>query len=339
MSSRIRLSDVAQHAQVSTATVSRVLNGKPDVSEKTRHAVLAALDMLGYERPEAMRARAGGLIGLIVPELSNPIFTLYAEEIERLLVGRGYMPLLCTQSPGGITEDEYVRILLERNVDGIIFISGLHADTAADPLRYHQLADTPHVLINGANPQINAPSFDCDDRYAVAQAVTHLVSLGHSRIGLVTGPQRFVPTQAKVDGFRTAMATALPHETPLIATSLFTIEGGQAATANLIGKGCTGIIAASDLMALGAIRQSRAMGLRVPEDVSIVGFDDSPLMAFTDPPLTTVRQPVSRISQAAVSTLIQLISGSEAETSSLTFAPELLVRSSTAPVLEGKIRG
>ena len=128
---RTRLTDVANQAGVSTATVSRVLNGKPGVSAQTRQAVLAALDMLGYARPEKLRMRSAGLVGLIVPELTNPVFPTIAQNIESMLSARGFTPLLCTQSPGGTTEDEYVEMLLEHDVDGIVFVSGLHADTSA----------------------------------------------------------------------------------------------------------------------------------------------------------------------------------------------------------------
>lgn len=329
MSSRIRLSDVARHAKVSTATVSRVVNDRPGVAKDKRRAVLAALDVLGYERPTESAPQSSGLIGLIVPELSNPVFPLYAQEIEQVLSTEGYMPLLCTQSPGGITEDEYVRTLLDRHVAGIIFVSGLHADSAADPERYTNLADTPFVTINGPNPEVSAPSFSCDDEDATARAFDHLVTLGHTRIGLAVGPQRFIPTQRKVAGFTAAHQRAGLNTEPHISSSLYTMEGGQAAAAELLRAGCTAIICASDMMAMGAVRQIRQLGLRVPDDISIVGYDDTPLIAYTDPPLTTIRQPVGRIARAAAGTLIQMIDGRTTSAASLVFAPELVVRAST----------
>lgn len=331
MTQRIRLSDVARHAKVSTATVSRVINNRPGVAKDKRRAVLAALDVLGYERPAQTDSTSGGLIGLIVPELSNPIFPLYAQEIEQVLSTEGFTPLLCTQSPGGITEDEYVRILRERKVKGIIFVSGLHADADSDPHRYADLADTPFVTINGPNPDVLAPSFSCDDEDATARAFAHLLSLGHRTIGLAVGPHRFIPTQKKVAGFTAAHEQAFGDHEPAIVSSLYTMEGGQAAAAELLKRGCTGIICASDPMALGAIRQVRQAGLNVPDDISVIGYDDTPLIAYTHPPLTTIRQPVARIARAAAGTLLQMISGRSIAASSLVFAPELVVRSSTGP--------
>ena len=132
---RARLADIAVQARVSEATVSRVLNGRPGVAEGTRQSVLTALDVLGYERPSRLRRKSAGLVGLVVPELTNPIFPAFAQVIETSLAQHGYTPVLCTQTPGGVHEDDYTEMLLERSVSGIVFVSGLHADTLADHQR------------------------------------------------------------------------------------------------------------------------------------------------------------------------------------------------------------
>src|SRR5215471_10930622 len=127
---RARLADIARQAGVSEATVSRVLNDRPGVSADTRQAVLTALDVLGYERPDRLRKRSAGLVGLVTPELENPIFPLFAQMIEAALFQHGYTPVLCThQTAGGASEEDYVETLLDRSVAGIIFLSGNHADT------------------------------------------------------------------------------------------------------------------------------------------------------------------------------------------------------------------
>ena len=130
------MSDIARQAQVSEATVSRVINDRRGVSLETRQAVLTALDVLGYERPTKLRKRSAGLVGLVVPELDNPIFPAFAQIIESALAQQGYTPVLCTQTAGGVTEDEYIEMLLDRQVAGFVFVSGLHADTTAVPDRY-----------------------------------------------------------------------------------------------------------------------------------------------------------------------------------------------------------
>ncbi|MFC7221138.1 LacI family DNA-binding transcriptional regulator [Streptomyces polyrhachis] len=326
-----RLADIAAQAGVSEATVSRVLNGRPGVATPTRESVLAALDVLGYERPLRLRQRSAGLIGLIIPELDNPIFPAFAQVIGQALTRQGFTPVLATQSPGGSTEDELTEMLVGRGVDGIVFVSGLHADTSADTGRYERLRaqGVPFVLINGFSARIRAPFVSPDEHDAMRQAVRHLTSLGHRRIGLALGPPRFVPVQRKVEGFHAALAQH-PGAQGRIQHSLYTLEGGQAAAAALLDQGCTALVCASDMMALGAIRAARQRGLSVPRQVSVIGYDDSPLIAFTDPPLTTIRQPVTAMGQAAVRALLEEVAGTPAPHSEFVFHPELVVRGSTA---------
>ncbi len=332
---RARLADIAVQAGVSEATVSRVLNARPGVAETTRQAVLTALDVLGYERPERLRRRSAGLVGLIVPELDNPIFPAFAQVIESHLARHGYTPVLCTQTPGGVHEDDYTQMLLERGVSGIVFVSGLHADSSADTGRYVALRERgmPIVLVNGYAEGVDAPFVSNDDVAAMDLAVGHLVSLGHRRIGLALGPRRFVPVIRKIAGFRDAMHRHLGVDDvePFVRCSMFGVEGGGTAARALVDEGCTAVVCGSDLMALGAIRAVRDRGLRVPQDVSVVGYDDSPLIAFTDPPLTTVRQPVPAMGAAAVRALLDEISGTPAPRAEYVFRPELVARSSTAP--------
>jgi DNA-binding LacI/PurR family transcriptional regulator len=329
---KARLADIAAHAEVSEATVGRVLNGKPGVADSTRELVLTSLDVLGYDRPSRLRRRSAGLVGLVMPELTNPIFPAFAQTIETSLAHHQFTPVLCTQTPGGVHEDDYVQLLLDRGVAGIIYISGLHADTTADPERYRRLRDRglPIVLVNGYHEGIDAPFISNDDVASMELALTHLVQLGHRQIGLAIGPDRFVPVIRKVQGFRASMKALLGRDDvdELVERTMFSVEGGDTAAARLIERGCTAIVCGSDLMALGAIRAARRAGLQVPDDVSVVGYDDSPLIAFTDPPLTTVRQSVQAMSEAAVRALLDEIAGEPAPRAEFVFRPELVVRSS-----------
>jgi DNA-binding LacI/PurR family transcriptional regulator len=333
---RARLADIAAHAEVSEATVSRVLNGKPGVAESTRQSVLTAVDVLGYDRPSRLRRKSAGLVGLITPELTNPIFPAFAQIIETALARHQLTPVLCTQTPGGVHEDDYVRMLLDRGVAGIIFVSGHHAATTTNPERYTKLRQRglPIVLINGYHEGIEAPFISNDDVASMDLSISHLAHLGHTRIGLAIGPDRYVPAIRKMTGFRAAMKSLLDQDDVdhLIERAMFSVEGGDAAAAKLIEKGCTAIVCGSDLMALGAVRAARRVGLEVPDDVSIVGYDDSLLIAFTDPPLTTVRQSVQAMSEAAVRALLDEIAGEPVPLAEYVFRPELVVRRSTAAV-------
>ncbi|MDO5034417.1 MAG: LacI family DNA-binding transcriptional regulator [Actinomycetaceae bacterium] len=333
MANRLRLSDLAEQAGVSTATVSRVLNGKAEVAEDTRQAVLRALDLLGYERPEKLKERSGGLIGLIVPELTNPIFPQFVQHLSTAMLQQGYTPLLGTQFAAGSTEDSLVEAILNQGVTGLIFVSGLHADLNADTARYQALVDKgiPFVTINGRNKQISAPDFSTDDRDAITQSMRHLIGLGHERIAFTSGPLRFSPARAKYKRYLECLKEMLPGQEPITSETLFTVEGGQAAARAVLDQGATAIICTSDVMALGTIRYAIDQGLRVPEDVSVIGFDDSSVMPFLSPALTTVRQPVPAISSAAVTTLVANIKQTPNQMSSTTFKPELVVRETTAP--------
>jgi DNA-binding LacI/PurR family transcriptional regulator len=331
-----RLLDIAEVSGVSTATVSRVLNGKPGVGEEVRTAVIAALDMLGYKRPAALLPKTSGLIGVIVPELNNPIFPAFAQGLEQRLSHRGYTALLCTQSPGGTTEDDSLQVFLGQGVSGIILVSGLHADSSADPARYADLRarGIPLAFINGYAPGVDGIFATTDDAAGVDSSVRHLAAMGHRSIALLIGPDRLAPARAKISAFSLALSEQLgiTDAEPHIFHTLYTLEGGKEAAKAMVSSGHTALICGSDLMALGAIQGVRSLGLDVPKDVSVVGYDDSPLIAFVDPPLTTVHQPVGAICEAVVLALLGEIDGNPSPRFELSFRPELIVRSSTGPV-------
>lgn len=328
-----RLADIAKHAEVSQATVSRVLNGRPGVAESTRQSVLTSVDVLGYDRPTRLRRTSAGLVGLVVPDLTNPIFPAFAQVIETALVRHQFTPVLCTPAPWGVHEDDYVQMLLDRGVAGIIYVSGQHADTTTDPRRYVQQRERglPIVLVNGYMDGVDAPFVSNDDEASMELSINHLRELGHRRIGLAIGPKRYVPVIRKTDGFHRFMSSLLAVDDveDLVTNEMFTVEGGAAAASRLIERGCTAIICGSDLMALGAVRAARSVGMRVPDDISVIGYDDSTLIAFTDPPLTTVRQRVMAMGEATVQALIDEIAGLPASRTEYVFRPELVVRAST----------
>lgn len=338
---KTRLEDVATHVGVSVATVSRVVNDKPGVSDETREAVRTAIELLGYDPPGRPGRVRTGLVGVIVPELDNPIFPAFVQHLESAFTSHGYSPVLATVSPVA-PEDEHIDMLLDHDVAGIVFITGRHANTEVGHTRYGDLraAGVPLVLINGHVPNLDAVFISTDDDAAMRQAVQHVRSLGHDRIGLAIGPSRYVTSQRKTRGFLEAMRanplSRRPDSTPtaaddLVVSSIYTVEGGQAAAEELLDRGVTAIVCGSDLMALGAVRAVRLRGLEVPADVSVTGFDDTPLIAFCDPPLTTLRQDVATMSRHAVEMLLDEVGGAPPPHRDLLFPAELVVRGSTAP--------
>lgn len=329
---------MAQKVGVSEATVSRVLNNKPGVSEATRQAVLTALDVLGYERPTQLRGERARLVGLVLPELQNPIFPAFADVIGGALAQQGLTPVLCTQTNGGVSEADYVELLLQQQVSGVVFAGGQFAQADARHEHYRLLSErkVPVVLVNAAIEDLGFPCVACDDAVAVEQAWRHLSLLGHERIGLVLGPDDHVPSMRKLAAARGVVRAAggtLPEDA--VERAMFSLEGGRAAAARLMRRGITGIICASDPLALGAVRAARREGLRVPEDISVVGYDDSAFMNCTEPPLTTMRQPIEAMGRAAVELLVTQIQGGSVTPGELLFEPELVVRGSTAQAPSG----
>ena len=326
-----RLAEVAKKAGVSEATVSRVLNGRSGVSEATRTSVLTALDVLGYERPTKLRGERARLVGLVLPELQNPIFPALAEVVTGSLAQRGFTPALCARTIGGVPESDYVEMLLDHQVSGVIFAGGSYALTDASHEHYRRLTDRglPVVLVNAGVDELGFPRVSTDDAVAVEQAYGHLRSLGHERIGMVLGPEGHVPSGRKLAAMIAVAGDA--HERSFVERSSFSMEGARVAATKLVERGVTGIICASDVLALGAIRAARRLGRAVPADVSVVGFDDSAFMTCTDPPLTTVRQPIETMGQAAVDLLVSQIDEARVLSDELLFEPELVVRGSTGP--------
>lgn len=329
-----RLATIAARAGVSQATVSRVLNSKPGVATDTRNAVLAAVDVLGYDRPAALRVRTARLVGMIVPELTNPVFPALAQVIESALTSRGYTPVLCTSDPAGVSEPRYVGMLLDQGVSGIIFVSGRHADSTTSADLYRQVVErgVPAVFVNGPLEGVRAAFVSCDEAAAAHLAVGHLYDLGHRRIGLAHGPRRFSPVIRRRAGYLAAIRRRhLAVEPELLAETDFSIEGGRSAGMALLDAGATAVVCASDLMALGVIGAVRERGLGVPAEVSVIGYDDSPLMAYADPPLSTVRQPVTQLGLAAVQALLDQVNDLGPPPTELLFRPDLVVRGSTGP--------
>ncbi|WP_336922068.1 LacI family DNA-binding transcriptional regulator [Aquipuribacter sp. SD81] len=327
---------LAAEVGVSPATVSRALRGKNGVSDAVRQRVLAAAEAAGYVASRRSTGIDTDVVGLVVPELDNPVFPAFVQRMQTLLVQQGYTPIVGSQFTPGVSEDEWIELMLGRQMAGLVVVNGMHADTKSSPDRYLRLRrlGVPLVLVNGFVPDLDATFLAVDDASAVEMAVQHLVTLGHRTIGLAVGPERYTPVVRKVEAMQRLVEDRRGRDgevTGLVEHSLFTIEGGQATGRRLIEAGATGIVCASDPMALGVIRAARAMGLSIPDDVSVIGFDDSPVNAFMDPPLTSLRQPVSDMASVAITALVEQLRTGQHPTTEYLFAPELIVRGTTGP--------
>lgn len=332
-----RLRELATRTGVSISTISRVLNNRSGVADETRAKVLKTMDDMGYERPQRLRNQSQGVVGIIVPDLDTPLYASFAQVMSSALARYDLVPVICTRNSAGLTEDDYVGILLERHVSGIIFVSGHHAEYGSDPARYQRIIEfgTPIILVNGFMPGIKASFVSDDGETGMQLAVMHLASLGHARIGLALGPRMLTPMRRRECAFRSIMHKrfGIAEKDALVESSLLSIEGGQSASQSLIGQGCTAIICGSDSMALGVIQEAGHQGLSVPRDLSVIGYDDSPLMRFVHPSLTTIRQSTLGISQAAVDFLVNAMrSGDLGSGKEMLFRPELIMRASAGNV-------
>lgn len=334
MPARATIADVAHRSGVSTATVSRVLSGAVPARAATRERVLAAARELDY-RPSgiarALKRDETRTIGLLITDIGNPFFPQIVRAIEDEAHRRGYGVVLCNAADDPDRELAYLDLLLERRVDGLIVASarttGRHADRLAE-------VPMPVVLVNAQAPTGRLSSITVAHRHGSRMAARHLLSLGHRRIGHVAGPSlQAAAARLRLAGVSDALREAgLDAATLAVAEGDEHVDGGERAAEQLLAEDPlpTGIVCYNDLSAIGALRAIRRAGLQVPADVSVVGFDDIELAAWTDPPLTTIRQPTDALGRWAVERLTTGPAGPE-PASHVVLEPSLVVRGSTAP--------
>ncbi|HET8619597.1 MAG TPA: LacI family DNA-binding transcriptional regulator [Acidimicrobiales bacterium] len=328
------LEDVAARAGVSRATVSRVVNGSPRVSDEARRAVEAAVAELGYTPNRAARSLAGSrseTIALVVSEPSvrlfaDPFFAATTLGVTRALAATRYqLVLMMTQSDADRARAE--AHLLRGGTDGVLLLSA----RAGDPLAGRLAGAGVPTVVAGRPPAGAAVGFvDADNAGGARTAVDHLVAGGHWVIGTVAGPADMAPGRDRRAGWAAALAAAgRPAPDDLVAEADFTREGGALATRALLRRrpDLDGLFVASDLMALGALDALRAAGRRVPGQVAVVGFDDTELARSADPPLTTVRQPIEELGHEMATLLLAQIEEGAAP-AGVVLRTELVVRRS-----------
>ncbi|MBM2821640.1 MAG: LacI family transcriptional regulator [Thermoleophilia bacterium] len=328
------LRDVAEQAGVSVATASRVVSGSAAVRPETRDRVERAMRDLLYVPPG--RGEPSGAIGLFVPEFGNPVFAALAEAMERHAARADFATILCNTHGSAQRELDYVHMLLERRVEGMVFISAEITDVRGEHSHYSQLLERGArlVFVNGGSAELEVTSVGVDERAAGRIATEHLIRLGHERIGFVAGSPYALPTREKTIGRRDALR-AVGLADGLVAHGEFSVPGGRAALRSLMerpeGERPTGVICSSDLMAIGAVQEVFALGLRVPEDLSVVGFDGIDASTWTQPPLTTIVQPIDEIARTAVGALREQVDEPAARQPSYVFRPRLRIGGTTAP--------
>lgn len=343
----ITIKDVAQRAGVAVSTVSRVLNQSGYVSPETASKVRAAVEQLGFRPSLPARTLVSGetrMLALMLPDISNPFFPALARGVEDRATSRGYSVMLCNTDGDPEIEARYVRLLREKWIDGMVFTSASGSGSQVKQFMENRI---PVVVIDRAVKGAEVDSVTLDNIAGARLAVDHLAKVGHRAIGLIAGPK--VSTSLdRTEGYRRALvAMGLPVCPEWMASGDFRFESGYEAMKRLLQarERLTAVFAVNDLMAIGAIRAAEEAGLRVPEDLAVVGFDDIMLATLVRPALSTIRQPTYEMGASAVDLLLDRITGQrERGPRTVAFEPELIVRQSCgagtagAPFLAGKDR-
>jgi LacI family transcriptional regulator len=331
----VTIADVAARAGVSTATVSRVLTGVAGARPDTRRRVLRSVRELGY-RPSgiarSLKLRTTRTLGLIITDIGNPFFPQLVRAVEEAARDRDYAVLLCNSGEDAGREAAYLELLAERRVDGVVIAS---SGVGRRHARWLANAPVPVVLVNCSSPSVPLPTILSDNRAGAALAIEHLVALGHRRIGHVTAPSRNEAAQERLDGARHALVAAgLAPDALAVVEGDGHVPGGAAAAEQLLATdpSVTAIFAYNDLTAIGAMRAVRGRGLRVPDDISVVGFDDVDVAAYAEPPLTTIAQSTASMARWAVAQLLdQLAGGARPTLETVRLPVRLEIRASTGP--------
>lgn len=332
---RPTIKDVAKQAGVSLSTVSYVLNDSGPVAADRRARVLEAVRALGYLPNEAARnlkRRSVATVGLVIPDLVNQYFAMIAEGVEQAASEKDVLVVFCTPEATGETESWNSRLLRSQRLDGLIYLSG--ANTRMNSLL--ELTQVgPVVLVDEKLPGFNLPCVVSQNRQGAREIAAHLTSLGHERLAILGGPPELWTSEQRLSGYREAIAAAGmdPDSVPLLNGD-YRMDSGEQLAAEVLRRPerdrPTALICANDLMAIGALSYCRRAGLRVPEDVSVVGFDDLPIASLLTPSLTTVRQPARLLGMEAVKLLLGLVDG--AEVASPPPSPvSLMIRESSGP--------
>jgi DNA-binding LacI/PurR family transcriptional regulator len=331
--SSVTMRDVAELAGVSKQTVSTVLNGRPGISAETQARILQAVDTLGYRLDKvasSLRTGRTRTIALLVSDISSPFIARLAVAAEDCANRAGYSLVLHNTHDDVVREAAYFSVVIERKVDGVIFISAADKSPGLDLLRARGI---PAVAIDRIPDPYSGPAVMLDNLKTGRLAAEHLLALGHIQLAHISGPPTVRMARDRWQGFQQTVA-AQPHlPLPLVevATGWDYADGFDAMQRVLAAdRPLTALFAAGDALAIGAMRAIQDAGLRVPQDISVVGVDDIDSAAYQNPPLTTIRQSITELAQLGLQLLLDLLAGKEIHPSEIVMDPILVVRQSTA---------
>lgn len=332
----VTLKDIAKLCGVSVATVSLVLNNKPNrISESTKKKILDTAKELHYHpNPMALSlvTRKSKVLGLIIPDVTNLFFTDFLRQVEIEAAKFGYTIILGNTDEQGSREYEYVRTFLQRGLAGCILIhSSIEMEKydakIVDLVKQSKL---PFILIDRHQKANNIRTLFIDQKLGAYLATTHLINLGHTRIGFISAPLDLELSRKRYEGYKQALEdNGIVFDENFIEFGDWRAEGGHHAGLRLIAKGVSSIFAGNDMMAFGVYQAAYSMALRIPQDLSVVGFDDVSFASVVTPGLTTIHQPMSQAGIDCVGMLVDMIEAKKTGEASKQYSPTLIVRGST----------
>lgn len=332
------IKDVAELAGVSTTTVSHVINKTRFVSEELVNRVKQAIKDLNYQpssHARGLRTRTSGTIGIVIPDNTNPFFAEVVRGIEDYCYEHGYPVFLCNSDGKPEKEYYYLKLLMEKGVDGLVLVS------AGDDLDSLELLDgrnIPKVIIDRRVDSLNTDSVLIDNHKGGYDATRHLLDLGHKRIGCITGPSQVTPSGQRLQGYVRALKEKnMEVDDGLIVSGDFKSHSGSRGLIRLMGhpKPPTAVFACNDMMAIGALTAAEKLGIEIPAQLSLVGFDDIAMASMVIPKLTTIVQPKRELGEAGAGLLLERIKNGNREKSTIILEPSIIIRESSSPPKDG----
>ncbi|MGM7722701.1 LacI family DNA-binding transcriptional regulator [Metabacillus sp. Hm71] len=332
----MKMSDVAKLANVSPATVSRVLSNPDLVSKETREKVMKVINEVNYKPhivARQFRTKETKIILVVVPDITSAFFSKVLRGIEHVAINHGYQVILGDTENDVEREKEYINLLLQKQADGMVLLTA-----RLNKANLEEIADHfPMVLACEYMDDLNVPTVSIDNISSARKATEHLIKLGHTKIAHITGPINVILSRDRMRGYQQAL---LSHDIEVdqayIQEGDFTYESGYHQTMKLLAFETppTAIFAFNDEMAMGAIKAAKDSGLKLPEDLSIVGFDNIKMSSVIEPNLTTIDQPKYEIGKKAMELLLHLINGEAIKQKKFVMKDELIVRDSATPLKE-----
>lgn len=338
---RTTIKDIASYTGFSVTTISLVLNNKADkIPKSTKDTIFEAVDKLHY-RPNQLAVglvkKRTDTIGLIISDVSNVFFSNLAKGVEDECRKKGWNLILCNTNDQHERDLSYIQVLADKGVDGILFCMSQDSDKkkARESIRLLQKLKLPFIMIDRFLEEASCCSVTVDHKMGGYAAAKYLLELGHKRIGCVAGPLKLEDSRDRLIGYKKALEeSGISYQKELVYEGSYSRETGTKAVDYLLDHGVTAIFTFNDMAAYGAYNRLRQKGIKVPEEISLVGYDDIFFSEILDVPLTTVRQPIYDMGVEAVKQLVGEVESGETSQKCITFQPALIVRESAAAVKE-----